>query len=181
MPSRYDPSAPKFDGKPSSLIRFLDEIAQLGTQHGLSQRELIIWTIRYAPDEEYELWSMQTSANMSNWANFKAELINLYPGAIDSWKYSISDLEKLVENQVLASIRNQDEFGQYYRSFLRIAMYLQSKSRLSNREVSNYFLRGLQANLRAQVRLQLRMKSPFHHPDDPWPLEDIYLASIFIL
>ncbi|KAF8805113.1 hypothetical protein BYT27DRAFT_7104819, partial [Phlegmacium glaucopus] len=181
MLSRYDPSVPKFDGKPSSLIRFLDEIAQLGTQHGLSQQELIIWTIRYAPDEEYKLWSMQTSVNMSNWANFKAELINLYPGAIDSWKYLISDLEKLVENQVLTSIRNQDEFGQYYWSFLRIAMYLQSKSRLSNREVSNFFLRGLQANLQAQVRLQLRMKNLFHHPDDPWPLKDIYSASIFIL
>ncbi|KAF8797404.1 hypothetical protein BYT27DRAFT_7249295 [Phlegmacium glaucopus] len=25
------------------------------------------------------------------------------------------------------------------------------------------------------------MKSPLHYPDDPWPLEDIYSASIFIL
>lgn len=46
--------APKFDGKPASLSRFLSKVDQLAKDCSLSQKQTIQWAIRYAPIGEYE-------------------------------------------------------------------------------------------------------------------------------
>ena len=59
MPSQHDRAAPKFDGKPSSLAAFIDDISQLAAACALSDQDKIKWTVRYAPSKDAELWEMQ--------------------------------------------------------------------------------------------------------------------------
>ncbi|KDR68125.1 hypothetical protein GALMADRAFT_31524, partial [Galerina marginata CBS 339.88] len=181
MPYKRDPNAPKFDGKAASLIPFLDEIKRLADQCGVSIPNCIKWTLMYAPEDDRELWELLDSAKGSNWDAFVNEICSYYPGAVSDRKYSLKDLETLSEKQSLTSITDIHAFGEYYRSFLRISKYLEQKGRVSSREIQFYFMNGLHCTLRTQVRDQLRLENPRHHPDDPYSLEEIYKAALFAL
>ena len=173
--------APKFDGKPASLALFLDEIEQLADACGLTPKQTIDWTVRYAPNEEYELWEMQTSVGSSNWSQFKKELCDLYPGSTGERKYSIANLKALTEKQANSDIHNAEDFGTYKRAFLTISAFLKKKDRLSDREISVYFIEGMNSAFRSKVQGQLRAENPLHHTDDPYSLEKISSAALFVL
>ncbi|KAF8810009.1 hypothetical protein BYT27DRAFT_7092636, partial [Phlegmacium glaucopus] len=181
MPGRNHHAAPKFDGRPASLSIFIDEIEQLAGTCKLSEKQTIDWTIRYAPNEERELWQMQDAVATSIWADFKKELFDLYPGSTGERKYSVANLTALVEDQALRNIRNAEDLGAYRRSFLTIATFLKSKSRLTDREISGYFVQGMDPSFRAEVQSQLRAENPRHHSDDPYTLAEISSAALFVL
>jgi hypothetical protein len=181
MPGCNHHSAPKFDGKPASLSPFLDEVEQLAEASELTPNQHIEWTIRYAPSDERELWQMQESVGTDDWSKFKKELFELYPGSTGERKYSIANLQSIIEKQSKAMIGDAEEFGTYRRSFLTVATYLKSKSRLTDREISFYFLQGLQPSFREQVQNQLKAENPKHHSDDPYTLAEISTAALFVL
>ncbi|KAF8800911.1 hypothetical protein BYT27DRAFT_7262472 [Phlegmacium glaucopus] len=149
MPGRNHHAAPKFDGRPASLLIFIDEIEQLAGACKLSERQTIDWTIRYAPNEERELWQMQDAVTSSIWADFKKELFDLYPGSTGERKYSVASLT--------------------------------NKSRLTDREISGYFMQGMEPSFRTEVQSQLRAENPRHHSDDPYTLAEIFSAALFVL
>ena len=181
MPGRNHHSAPKFDGKPASLSPFLDEIEQLAETCGLTPKQKIEWVIRYAPSDERELWQMQDSVGTDDWEKFKKELFELYPGSTGERKYAIANLQTVVEKQAKIKIGDAEEFGVYRRTFLTVATYLKNKSRLTDREISIYFLQGLQPSFREKVQNQLKAEDPKHHSDDPYTLAKISAATLFIL
>ena len=181
MPTRNHHSAPKFDGKATSLSPFLDEVEQLGEMCSLTFKQKIEWAIRYAPNEERELWEMQESVGTEEWEKFKKELFELYPGSSGERKYSIANLQSLIEKQASSRIEDAEDFGVYRRSFLTVATYLKKKSRLTDREISIYFLQGLEKQFRGRVQEQLRAENPRHHSDDPYSLSEISVAALFVL
>ena len=81
MPSQHDHAAPKFDGKPSSLTAFIDDLSQLTAACALSDQDKIKWTVCYAPSEDAKLWEMQATYETGNWEEFKKEIDALYPGS----------------------------------------------------------------------------------------------------
>lgn len=181
MPSRSHHSAPKFDSKPASLSPFLDEVEQLGQSCGLSSKQTIEWAVRYAPNDERELWQMQEAVATEDWEQFKKEIFELYPGSTGERKYSIANLQTLIEKQALVNIEDSDDFGTYRRTFLTVATYLKKKSRLTDREISIYFLQGLALAFREKVQAQLKAENPKHHSDDPYTLSEISTAALFVL
>ncbi|KAH9483411.1 hypothetical protein JR316_0002877 [Psilocybe cubensis] len=182
MPSKNHSSAPKFDGTAGSLPMFLDDIEQLATSCELTPKQTIDWTIRYAPgSDEHELWSGLDTSSGDDWIAFKRELLAQYPGSTGDRKYSVANLEMLTEKQAAGQITNSEQFGTYYRAFSKISRFLKSKNKLNDREISNLFMRGLDYAFRVQVRAQLRAENPKHHSDDPYTLNQICEAALFIL
>ena len=181
MPTRNHHSAPRFDGKSISLSLFLEDIEQLAEECGLSQKETIKWTIRYSPSVDRELWELQDSVETGDWDQFKEELYVLYPGSKRENKYSIAKLQALINKQSSITIRDAEDYGAYRQSFLTFSCYLGNKSRLSNREISTYFLQGLEPSFRDQVQDQLKAENPKRHPDDPYTLDEITSAALFYL
>jgi hypothetical protein len=181
MPSRHDRAAPKFDGKPSSLSAFLDDINQLATACSLTDRDKIKWTIRYAPSDESELWEMQPSYDNGTWVDFEKELYALYPGSTGDRKYSVANLEMLTEKQASVTMESSEQFGQYYRAFSKIATFLRKKDRLTDREISAQFILGFNYSFRVKVHVQLKAQKPTHHTDDPYTLQEISAAALFLL
>ena len=164
---------------PCSL--FLDEGEQLGEACGLTPKQKIEWAIRYAPNKERELWEMQESVGTKEWTKFKKELYELYPGSSGERKYSIVNLQLLIEKQLSSCIEDAEDFGVYWRSFLTVATYLKKKSCLTDREISIYFLQGLEKKFHDKVQGQLRAENPMIHSDDPYSLSEISGSPICAL
>ena len=181
MLSRNHHSAPKFDNKPASLAPFLDDVTQVAQSCGLSPKQQIEWAVRYAPDEVRELWEMQESVGTDDWDQFKKELFELYPGSSGERKYSIVNLQTLVEKQASVKIKDTEDFGEYSRVFLTMATYLKKKKHLTDRENSVYFFQGLNPSFRDKVQGQLKAENPTHHTDNPYSVPEISKAALFIL
>jgi len=181
MPSRHDRAAPKFDGKPSSLAAFIDDISQLAAACALTDQDKIKWTVRYAPSEDAELWEMQTNYETGNWEEFKKELHALYPGSTGDRKYSVANLEALTEKQATIPMETSEEFGRYYRAFSKVATFLKKKDKLTDHKISAQFILGLSYSFRVKVRAQLKAQNPTHHTDDPYTLKEISTAALFLL
>ena len=69
--SRSHHSAPKFDNKPVSLSLFLDKVEQLAESCGLASKQTIKWAVRYAPNDERDLWQIQDVVETEDWEQFK--------------------------------------------------------------------------------------------------------------
>ncbi|KJA18652.1 hypothetical protein HYPSUDRAFT_919512 [Hypholoma sublateritium FD-334 SS-4] len=181
MPGRSHHSAPKFDGKPWSLKRFLTEVRDLALEKGLTERQTILATLSYAPTQDYELWLSLSSASGEKWDTFVAELCTLYPGSEGDRKYNRENLDTLTRSSALVPMTDHLQFGEYYRSFLTITAFLKSKNRISDQECSSKFLEGLHYRFRAELADYLRIKEPTHHIDDPWALSSLYESALFVL
>lgn len=105
--------APKFDGKPALLSPFLDKIEQLASACELTPKQTIDWIIRYAPSDKREQWQMQEYVGTADWDNFKKDLFDLYPGSTGERKYSIVNLQTLIEKQVQVIIEDAEDLGTY--------------------------------------------------------------------
>ena len=101
MPGRSHHSAPKFDGKPWSLKRFLNEVRELAKERALSERQSILATLSYAPPQDYELWLSLKSSAGDKWDPFVAELCTLYPGSEGDRKYNRENLDALMRSSAL--------------------------------------------------------------------------------
>ena len=124
---------------------------------------------------------MQEAVGTGDWEQFKKKLYALYPGSTHERKYSVANLVSLVEKQATVNIANAEEFGAYSRSFQMVASFLKSKGHLSDREISRYFMQGLDLTFLTKVQEQLRAENPRHHSDDPYKLAEISAAALFIL
>ena len=82
LPCRGTPAAPRFNGTPSDLARFLADIADLSDQVGLPNSSRIKLAIRYVDLDDAELWETipEATASPPDWAAFVLALISLYPG-----------------------------------------------------------------------------------------------------
>jgi len=101
MPSPDNHSAPKFNGHPPSLKHFFDEVNYLGDSCRLSSVDETQHTLHYLDFREYETWRSCLSAQGSNWDNFKVEIMTLYPRANEDQKYTVIDIEILVNLYML--------------------------------------------------------------------------------
>lgn len=181
MPGRTHHSAPKFDGTPKLLSNFFEEVAQLAESCELDDTQHITWALRYAPNEERDLWKEVPSAEGNSWKTFKEEIYELYPGSTGDRKYTLVNLEALTDAQVRTNMETTAQFGAYYRAFTQISNFLKKKGRLSDREISGRFINGLDTSFRAKVRAQLYAENPTHHTDDPYEVTEIRKAALFVL
>jgi len=181
MPSPGNRSAPKFDGHPPSLKRFFDEVDYLGDSYGLSAVEKIQHTLHYLDFREYETWRSRPSARGSNWDIFKAEITALYPGADEDRKYTVVDLEILVDKQGHEPIQSRYQFGEYYQHFVTISDWLLSQQEISIQDRNKLFIRGFDHSFRDRLTSRLCMKNPDHPLHRPWPMDDVTESARFFL
>ena len=133
------------------------------------------------PSDEQDLWHTLKAVKAGNWGNFKTELLDCYPGSTGDQKYSMASLKVLIKKQASDSIQNAKEFGTYKRSFMKIATFLKGQDCLTDSEISNYFVEGLDDNFGNKLQDQLKAEHPTHHVDDPYTMDKLLKASLFIL
>ncbi|KAF9470198.1 hypothetical protein BDN70DRAFT_769820, partial [Pholiota conissans] len=134
MPWKSHHSAPKFNGEPTQLDYFFEEVEQLSQLCNLSETEKIKWTAHYAPVIDFELWKRAAQDKGANWSEFKAKIYYLYPGSAASERYTIRSLERLCQDAASSPMKSNTQYGMYYRAFLMISRFLKENGRLSDRE-----------------------------------------------
>lgn len=182
MPTRGHHSAPKFTGEGQFLSRFFDEIEALATAANLNDRDKILWTLRYAENAEYEIWSTGLpEASGVNWIAFKTAVTRLYPGSDDDRRYTVNNFESFCELHSRKVMRTKEDLGKYHREFLTISTFLKGKGRISEREVNKLYFSGFDSAFQQKIREHLQLRNPLHHPDDLYNVNDIYEVATFIL
>ncbi|KAG5223206.1 Transposon Tf2-12 polyprotein [Salix suchowensis] len=182
MPTRGHHSAPKFTGEGQFLSRFFDEIEALATAANLNDRDKILWTLRYAENAEYEIWSTGLpEASGVNWIAFKTAVTRLYPGSDDDRRYTVSNFESFCELHSQKVMRTKEDLGKYHREFLTISTFLKGKGHISEREVNKLYFSGFDSAFQQKICEHLQLRNPLHHPDDLYNVNDIYEVATFIL
>lgn len=110
------------------------------------------YACRYLDIDSADLWeSLSEYQAPTIFVDFSTAVYKLYPGSEDERKWSISDMDKLVGEQLRIGIYDATELGIYYRAFFAITQFLRSKTRLSEAEQSRAFVRGFQPDLWARI------------------------------
>ncbi|KAF9803503.1 hypothetical protein IEO21_09661 [Rhodonia placenta] len=113
--------------------------------------------------------------------DWKADVRALYPGADDTRKWSLADMDQLIGERARIGIHNAADLGCYYRDFMAITKHLIAQNRLSTIEQSRAFLRGFQPALLTRLETRLHLKHPDHYANDPYTMTEIHTAATFIL
>ena len=66
-----------------------------------------------------------------DWDAFKAKITALYPGADKDCKYTVVDLEILIDKQVHKPMQLRYQFGNYYCQFVTISNWLLTQHEIS--------------------------------------------------
>ncbi|KAG2346997.1 hypothetical protein BDR05DRAFT_859802, partial [Suillus weaverae] len=120
MPVHGSERAPKFDGKVSSLLEFLNQYEVLADDGGLQGQDCIKQLLRYLPSDERELWSGLTEAKTSDFDTFVAEVKVMYPGCEGDRCYTFSDLQAITRKYTSMPMPSVEELSTYYRTFCKV-------------------------------------------------------------
>jgi hypothetical protein len=185
MPARGHSTAPKFEGNNArELRRYFDEIEHLFTQCAVTDNDpKKKFLIRYVDIDTEDSWRQiaEFGNALSTYDELKNAILKLYPGADGERIWTFEDLDNLTGQWARIGIRHKEDLGDYHRKFLAITAFLKSKRRLSDNEIKRAFVRGFRNELWSLVLSRLRIKTPDHHPDDPWDVSDVFDATIFVL
>ena len=183
MPTRGSSKAPKFEGDPSDLLRFFEDVEFLCEDAEIDAgTDKIKWAVRYASREEAELWHVLPARAGDDWDDFKEEVLAFYPGAKDDdRKYSRADLDRLTAAQAEVPMTSRAVLGEYIRKFTIIATFLEKKKRLSKGECEDKFMDGFHHTFKAQLLNRLTLAYLDHFPEDPWPTDRVIFHASFLL
>ncbi|PPQ76748.1 hypothetical protein CVT24_012269 [Panaeolus cyanescens] len=185
MPHRGDRSAPTFDPtRPRELKRYFADLEYLFKDYNVTHKDIkIASATRYVDLETAELWETlpEFSAAQPKFADFKKATLSLYPDAEDSDRYSLQDLENCIAQARRDGMYSVADAAEYHRKFTAIAHFLKSKNRLSDIEANRKYITGFQDRFWHLVFNRLQLQHANHHPQDPWPINDVYNAVRFIL
>ena len=179
MPVRGSSHAPKFTGEAVELTRFLEDVDRLCIDANVAEAQRPEWAARYADPHIEELWKTLASYTAQRWDLFREEVKALF-SVDDDRRYSRQDLEALVSDTNKAGISSKEELGAFARDFMRIAGYLITKGRVGQVEANIMAMQGLGEKLRDAVLNRLQILSPNHHPQDPYPVNNIFAAASFV-
>ncbi|EED85587.1 predicted protein [Postia placenta Mad-698-R] len=171
MPPRGHSTAPTFDpSEVRSLRRYFQDLEALFTRCQITDEAAKKqWAVRYPSIDVADLWEtiesfIDVAKSYNDW---KADVRALYPGADDTRKWSLADMDQLIGERARIGIHNAADLGCYYRDFMAITKHLIAQHRLSTIEQSRAFLRGFQPALLTRLETRLHLKHPDHYADDP--------------
>ncbi|CAA7265365.1 unnamed protein product [Cyclocybe aegerita] len=185
MPPRGDETAPTFDpSKPRELRRyfrdleFLFDYAQV-TDHAARKKH----ATRYVDIDVADLWECITefSSADATYNEFKTAVIKLYPEANEDFKFSLSDMDHVVDSRLRLGIHSLNDLADYHREFAAVTIFLVTKGRLATMEQERAFARGFQPNFWLLVARRLQIKDPDHSPDMTYTIENVMDAARFVL
>lgn len=191
-PRRYLPTpggreAPVFVAtKPKDLFRFLKRYEELCRQCRITTNRGKIENISQYTDAQTESeWQAFDSYDNGTWAEFKDELINSYPEAVDHEEGSVEKLEKVCRNNMRIGIRDQSALMQLKREFMAEVVKLTRTNPpiVSNQSLVRYFVSCLDEGFREALhnRLQIQNVNPIaagRRRDDLYDLDLVVKTAL---
>ncbi|KAG6894767.1 hypothetical protein C0992_004782 [Termitomyces sp. T32_za158] len=107
----------------------------------------------------------------TNYETWKAAIICLYPGAEESTKYTVSDLQKFVQDTFDNGIYT---IGNLSRNFTCIARWLVQNGKLYRNEEHCLFQQGFPMSLWVRIASRLEVVFTNHHSEEPYDVEVVF-------
>jgi hypothetical protein len=143
MPTCGHSTAPKFDPtQPRELRCYFNKLDMLFTACSITDSDQMKrHACHYLDIDSAELWeSVPEFATGILFNTFQTVIHKLYPGSENDCKWSISDMDKLIGEQLCVGIFDASDLGMYYRSFYNITQFLRTKNKISEAEQSRAFV-----------------------------------------
>jgi hypothetical protein len=170
--------------KPRELRRYFDELDFLFDACAIADNALKKkYACRYLDVDTADLWqslSEYTDVTVT-YVQFQTKVYALYPGAAQDRKWSVAEMNNIIEQQAKSDINTVDELGIYYRNFMNVTQFLTSRNRISEAERNRAFIRGFRPALWDRIKSRLDIKEPDHHPDDSFDHALVFDAASFVL
>lgn len=164
MPLRYDDNAPTFDpSRPTTIRNYFEDIEELLGRCQISDNQLMKrWTCRYEPLEHTDRWknTPKYSDPSTTFAEFKAAIFALYPGADGKQTYVVEDLELLVDYWRARGVRSASDYSEFYQNYSEIATTLVKDRFIGERDSASYIYRALSDAQVNEIQAYLRLKHP---------------------
>ena len=181
MPMPTSRDAPQFSSDPEGFDLFFECVAELGVRANLVNGALIKWAIRYAGSEAGAWRTFPTSSNPNSTLDeFRADVRSCYPHLRVDRRYTIADLDRLVERTQQSVDMSRDDFGDYFRRFRVIATWLVDNNKLSEQDRSHKYLRGFPQPVRASILRRLEVTQSNVFPSDGYPFTALSEAATFV-
>ena len=129
-----------------------------------------------------ELWEIlpKFADAAASYQQFVDTVYKLYLGSDTKRRWSIGDMEKLVEASRVGILLLAD-LGKYHREFITMTTFLIVKNHISTTEQSQAFTHGFPQKLWTKVANRLQLKFPNHFPNNLYTLEQIHNTTRFVL
>ena len=123
MPPRNNSTAPKWDeSRPRELNQYFRELEYLLADCSIDdENQKKEYATRYLSYDTAETWLGLPEFNDHTYAEWKAAVLRLYPRAEESARYTLQDLERLVNQTFSTGITTLGHFSDYYRDFQCLA------------------------------------------------------------
>ncbi|CAA7271313.1 unnamed protein product [Cyclocybe aegerita] len=146
MPTPGSKKSPDWKGKVEELLEFFEDFEELAKVASLKDKEKMKWVLKYVAEKSTrKFWKSLDaySATPKDWAAFKKEVLEQYPGAEEGEAYTVPDLEKLTKATAEKRINTEEHFMKYYSHFKPMAKFLVAKNKISTLDSNRYFWNGL--------------------------------------
>ena len=152
MPMANSCEAPQFSSDLNGFKNFFQDVKFLADRCNLSKANRITWAIRYA-SAEGPAWELVPCCHLdtATFDKFKEEVTALYPHINEACRYTLGDLDRLVNKTRAMTDVSHESFGNFYRLFSIYTQYLISKHCLSTRERDVHFFCALPDSLKDSV------------------------------
>ena len=185
LPFRGAHGAPSFDGTPTHLNRFFSDLDLTYAALGLTptDQERVTQAIYYLDADTAFLWETLSPPGAAwTWDTFKTAVRELYPGSDSTARlYSVTDLERVVQEWAARGIFTRGELGDYFRSFTLISRHLLSNGRIDQNTLNRLYVQGFGNTTRRRIEHRLSIVDVNHHPDDPYSMTSVQDAAQFLL
>jgi hypothetical protein len=181
MPFCGTDHAPKFDGTPDMLGKFIDAYEECADRAGLQGLNTIKGIIKYLERNDWELWAGLPEAQASNYNAFMKEIKVMYLGWDGKRQYAPADLQALVHEYAQKPMFSGQELSAYLRAFRKIMQPLLNEDRIGKVERDCLFMEGIPSEAQVPIQMRLMIKHSDHYPQDPYPYTQVYDAGQFVL
>lgn len=183
MPLSSDRHAPQFDpAQPRTLARYFQNLeALLGRAQIVTDAEKKSFAILYVPIDIADQWEALTDyADPSSYADWKASVYKLYPGADSTVKYTRQGLMEYVQQWKVRRFRTIGDWAEFYRNFRTQSAWLISQSKISVIDQNRWCADAI-GDQTSLIATRLQVKHPDTHPGDGYSMADLDEAMRFLL
>ncbi|KAG6883682.1 hypothetical protein C0992_008136 [Termitomyces sp. T32_za158] len=191
MPPCNHFSTPKLDKtKPRELGQYFKELEYLLRNCGVTDHtQMKEYAACYVAYDTADIWTGLAEFSTpvaapgdqvpagTNYETWKVAIICLYPGAEESTKYTVSDLQKFVQDTFNNGIYTIGDLSMYYRNFTCIARWLVQNGKLYRNEEHRLFQQGFPTLLWVRIASRLEVVFTDHHLEEPYDVEAVFEAG----
>ena len=176
LPVPGSKSAPKkFKGKFSDVKPFLKHYEKLCMQKGIVDEEEKIQNLtQYCSRKVREFLEGLPSYTDENWEAFVQDIWEYYDAEKDTKRFKRGDLESFSRRAKNDRVPMRlSKWKEYNRDFIRIAGWLEGKSKISSEEKDLYYWKGIPSDFRDKLESRLLAVDPGHDLEIPFKVEEV--------